>query len=58
MLEHDKLYVDPVEPDIPIVIGACSLLGLISGWVARVILGEESVMAGVSACVHGGSGHE
>ena len=41
VLDHDKLYVEPVEPDSPIVIGACSLLGLISGWVARVILGEE-----------------
>lgn len=41
VLEHDKLYVEPVEPDIPIVIGACSLLGLISGRVARVNLGEE-----------------
>ena len=41
MLEHDKLYVEPGEPDSPIVIGACSLLGLISGRVAGVILGEE-----------------
>ena len=38
VLEHDKLYV---EPDSPILIGACSLLGLISGRVAGVILGEE-----------------
>ena len=41
VLEHDKLYVEPVEPDSPVVIGACSLLGLISGRVARVNLGEE-----------------
>ena len=41
MLEHDKLYVEPVEPDSLIVIGDVNLLGLISGRVARVNLGEE-----------------
>ena len=41
VLEHDKLYVEPGEPDSPIVIGACSLRGLISGRVARVNLREE-----------------